>query len=92
MTRIEKLNELKKARKIMIAELIETEKMLGIGTEVINVYAGGSRYSLAGPGDDKVIGQREITTYKNPAYLAKRNRLINELEANGNKIRKLENR
>ena len=92
MNRIEKLNELKKAREIMIAELLETEKMLGIGSEVIEVYAGGSRYSLAGPGDDKVIGYKEIITYKNPAHLAKRNRLINELEANDNKIRKLESR
>lgn len=92
MTKIEKLNELKNAREVLIAELMETEKMLGVSTKIINVYEGGSRYSLAGPGDDKVIGQKEITTYENPAYLTKRNRLINELEVNDNKIRKLENR
>ena len=90
MTRIERLNNLKAAREIMLAEYAEIEKQLGIATETIPVYAGGSRYSLAGPGDDEIIGYRKITTYKNPRYLERRNYLSNELEKNREKIRRIE--
>lgn len=88
MTKIERLTI---TRDNLIAELIEIEKLLNAKTEVVNLYEGGSRYSLAGPGDDRVIGTREIVVYEKPQYIAKRNRLINEIESIKDKIYKLEN-
>ena len=92
MTKNERLNKLIDTRDNLIAELIETEKMLNATIETVTMYEGGSRYSLAGPGDDRVIGTREIVIYERPQYITKRNRLINEIEAVKNKIYKLENR
>ena len=86
MTKIERLTI---TRDNLIAELIETEKLLNAKTETVNLYEGGSRYSLAGPGDDKVIGTREIVVYEKPQYIAKRNRLINEIESINDKIYEL---
>ena len=89
MTKIERLNRLTTTRDNLIAELIEIEKLLNAKTETVNLYEGGSRYSLAGPGDDRVIGTREIVVYEKPQYIAKRNILINEIESIENKIYKL---
>ena len=86
MTKIERLTI---TRDNLIAELIETEKLLNAKVETVNLYEGGSRYSLAGPGDDKVIGTREIVVYEKPQYIAKRNRLINEIESINDKIYEL---
>ena len=86
MTKIERLTI---TRDNLIAELIETEKLLNAKTETVNLYEGGSRYSLAGPGDDKVIGTRKIVVYEKPQYIAKRNRLINEIESINDKIYEL---
>ena len=90
MITTEKLNALKTARETMIAELNSIDGLLEATTKTVAIYAGGSRYSMAGPGDNEIIGYREITTYKRPEYLPRRNRLVNELEANREKIRKLE--
>ena len=86
MTKIERLTI---TRDNLIAELIETEKLLNAKVETLNLYEGGSRYSLAGPGDDKVIGTREIVVYEKPQYIAKRNSLINEIESINDKIYEL---
>ena len=88
MTKIEKLII---TRDNLIAELIEIEKLLNAKTETVNLYEGGSRYSLAGPGDDRVIGTREIVVYEKPQYIAKRNELINKIESIKDKIYELEN-
>ena len=88
MTKIEKLTI---TRDNLIAELIEIEKLLNAKTETVNLYEGGSRYSLAGPGDDRVIGTREIVVYEKPQYIAKRNELINKIESIKDKIYELEN-
>lgn len=88
MTKIERLTI---TRNNLIAELIEIEKLLNAKTETVNLYEGGSRYSLAGPGDDRIIGTREIVVYEKPQYIAKRNRLINEIEGINDKIYELEN-
>lgn len=88
MTKIEKLTI---TRGNLIAELIEVEKLLNAKTETVNLYEGGSRYSLAGPGDDRVIGTREIVVYEKPQYIAKRNELINKIESINDKIYELEN-
>jgi hypothetical protein len=90
MTTTEKLNALRTARETMIAELNNINNLLEATTETVTLYAGGSRYSLAGPGDNEVIGHREVTTYKRPEYLARKIYLVNALEANRGKIRKLE--
>ena len=92
MTKNERLNKLIDTRDNLIAELIETEKLLNATTETVTMYEGGSRYSLAGPGDDRVIGTREIVVYERPQYITKRNRLINEIENIKEKIYKLEKR
>ena len=86
MTKIERLII---TRDNLIAELIEVEKLLNAKTETVNLYEGGSRYSLAGPGDDRIIGTREIVVYEKPQYIAKRNRLINEIESINDKIYEL---
>ena len=88
MTKIERLTI---TRDNLIAELIEVEKLLNAKTETVNVYEGGSRYSLAGPGDDRVIGTREIVVYEKPQYIARRNELINKIESIKDKIYELEN-
>ena len=92
MTKIERLNKLTTTRDNLIAELIEIEKLLNAKTQTMTLYEGGSRYSLAGPGDDRIIGTREIVVYEKPQYIAIRNRLINEIENVKDKIDKLENR
>ena len=92
MTKNERLNKLIDTRDNLIAELIETEKLLNATIETVTMYEGGSRYSLAGPGDDRVIGTREIVVYERPQYITKRNRLINEIENIKEKIYKLEKR
>lgn len=86
MTKIKRLTI---TRDNLVAELIEIEKLLNAKTETVNLYEGGSRYSLAGPGDDRVIGTREIVVYEKPQYIAKRNRLINEIESINDKIYEL---
>ena len=86
MTKIERLII---TRDNLIAELIEVEKLLNAKTETVNLYEGGSRYSLAGPGDNRIIGTREIVVYEKPQYIAKRNRLINEIESINDKIYEL---
>lgn len=86
MTKIEKLEAICEK---LTAELIETEKHLGAKVETIPMYAGGSRYSLAGPGDDEIIGYKEVITYDNPDYLARKIYLVNELETKRSKIREL---
>ena len=91
MTKIERLNKLTATRDNLIAELIEIEKLLNPKTETVNLYEGGSRYSIAGPGDDRVVGTREIVVYEKPQYIPRRNRLINEIESIENKIYKLKN-
>ena len=91
MTKIERLNKLTATRDNLIAELIEIEKLLNAKTQTVTLYEGGSRYSLAGPGDDRVIGTREIVVYEKPQYIARRNKLINEIESIKDKIYKLEN-
>lgn len=90
MTTAERLNALRTARETMIAELNNIDNLLEATTETVAMYVGGSRYSMAGPGDNEIVGYREITTYKRPEYSPRRNRLVNELEANREKIRKLE--
>lgn len=90
MTTAERLNALRTAREAMIAELNNIDNLLEATTKTVAMYAGGSRYSMAGPGDNEVIGYREVTTYKRPEYLPRRNRLVNELETNREKIRELE--
>ena len=87
MTKIERLTI---TRDNLIAELIEIEKLLNAKTETVNLYEGGSRYSLAGPGDDRVIGTREIVVYEKPQYIARRNELINKIESIKDKIYELE--
>lgn len=88
MTKIERLTI---TRDNLIAELIEIEKLLNAKTETVNLYEGGSRYSLAGPGDDRVIGTREIVIYEKPQYITRRNELINKIESIKDKIYELEN-
>lgn len=90
MTTAERLNALRTARETMIAELNNIDNLLEATTKTVAMYAGGSRYSMAGPGDNEVIGYREVTTYKRPEYLPRRNRLVNELETNREKMRELE--
>ena len=87
MTKIERLTI---TRDNLIAELIEIEKLLNAKTETVNLYEGGSRYSLAGPGDDRIVGIREIVVYEKPQYIAKRNELINKIESIKEKIYELE--
>ena len=88
MTKIERLTI---TRDNLIAELIEVERLLNAKTETVNLYEGGSRYSLAGPGDDRIVGTREIVVYEKPQYIAKRNELINKIESINDKIYELEN-
>lgn len=90
MTTIEKLNTLRIARETMIAELNNIDNLLEATTKTVAMYAGGNRYGMAGPGDNEIVGYRKVTTYKRPEYLPRRNRLVNELETNREKIRKLE--
>ena len=90
MTTVERLNALRTARETMIAELNNIDNLLEATTKTVTIYAGGSRYSMAGPGDNEVIGYRQVTIYKRPEYLQRRNRLVNELETNREKIRELE--
>ena len=89
MTRTERLHKLETVHAEMLAEYAELEKLLSPTVETITEYAGGSRYSLAGPGDDEIIGYRKVITYKNPQYLERRNHLANELERSRTKIRDL---
>ena len=90
MTTAERLNALRTARETMIAELNNIDNLLEATTETVAMYVGGSRYSMAGPGDNEIVGYRKVTTYKRPEYLPRRNRLVNELETNREKMRELE--
>lgn len=84
MTKIEMLNN---TRNELAAKLAEVEKKLGIKTERVAMYKGGSRYSLAGPGDDEVVGYKEVTTYENPRYLEAWNAVKNQLREVNEELR-----
>ena len=89
MTKNERLAKMKATYEVKVAEYKEVEKKLGAYTETVPMYEGGSRYDMAFPGHDKIIGYREIVRYAHPEYLYLRNALVNELDRLETRIRNL---
>lgn len=91
MTKIERLNSLKAEHSALTAKIAEIEQMLGKQTvETVPMYEGGSRYDMAGPGDNKIIGYQEVTIYENSLYLPLWHTLQNKSRNLYDKIESLE--
>lgn len=91
MTKVERLNNLKAEHSALAAKIAEVEQMLGKKTvEAVPMYEGSSRYDMASPGDKKIIGYQEATTYENSLYLPLWHTLQNKSRNLYDKIESLE--